>query len=247
MNNKLQEEIEEIQDRAAGELVNSWYLARLANTILIACYSLDKGNIRLAKEWLFGAMEMWPDVDIYEDLKDSNGSDEDLQAWFDKGMEGELSHSQALSVIRKEYPELQRIHQINSESAKLIKAFCADDAEWHKLLDAREQENSTLISLVVKLADKCTKMQQEIKQLQGEQFNKEQMKLGVLFARNHLISAYRANFIDCDLKEFAKFMNLLSHVANESIDIELMMGDVLACNEQAEEWIKSAMENTSDE
>ena len=73
-------------------------------------------------------------------------------------------------------------------------------------------------------------------------YDKKQMKLGVLFARNHLISAYRANFIDCDLKEFAKFMSLLSHVANESIDIELMMSDVLACNEQAEEWIKTELE-----
>lgn len=165
MNNKIQEEIEKIQNRAAGELVNSWYLARLANTILIACYSLDKGNIRLAKEWLFGAMEMWSDVDIFEDLKDSNGNAEDLQAWFDKGMEGELNHSQALNIICKEYPELQRVHQINSESARLIEAFCADDVEWHKLLDAREQENLTLISLVVKLADKCSEMQKELEHL----------------------------------------------------------------------------------
>ncbi|MBZ3683985.1 hypothetical protein J1N41_22870 [Providencia rettgeri] len=75
-------------------------------------------------------------------------------------------------------------------------------------------------------------------------YDKEQMKLGVLFARNHLIGAYRSNFIDCDLKEFAQFMNLLSLVARESIDIELMMEDVLACNDQAEEWIKQALENT---
>lgn len=79
-----------------------------------------------------------------------------------------------------------------------------------------------------------------------DKYDKEQMKLGVLFARNHLISAYRANFIDCDLNEFAKFMGLLTHVANESIDIELMMGDVLACNEQAEEWIKSALEQKNE-
>ncbi|MGO2305999.1 MAG: hypothetical protein ACTH5W_15015 [Providencia sp.] len=37
-------------------------------------------------------------------------------------------------------------------------------------------------------------------------------------------------------------MSLLSHVANESIDIELMTSDVLACNEQAEEWIKTELE-----
>lgn len=165
MNNKLKEEIEKIQNRAAGELVLSWYLARLANTILIACYSLDKGNDRLAKEWLFGAMEMWTEVDIFEDLNDSNGSAEDLQAWFDKGMEGELNHGQALKIIYKEYPELQRAYQINSESARLIEAFCADDAEWHKLLDKRDEENSTLISLVVKLADKCTEMQQKLEHI----------------------------------------------------------------------------------
>ncbi|MCB4853737.1 hypothetical protein ACON3F_04925 [Providencia hangzhouensis] len=79
-----------------------------------------------------------------------------------------------------------------------------------------------------------------------DKYDKEQMKLGVLFARNHLISAYRANFIDCDSKQFAKFMRLLSHVANESIDIELMMPDVLACNEQAEEWIKTEMKQQNE-
>ncbi|EKT55500.1 hypothetical protein [Providencia sneebia] len=79
-----------------------------------------------------------------------------------------------------------------------------------------------------------------------DKYDKEQMKLGVLFARNHLIGAYRANFIDCDLNEFAKFMALLSHVAKESIDIELMMADVLACNEQAEEWIKLILEKNNE-
>lgn len=79
-----------------------------------------------------------------------------------------------------------------------------------------------------------------------DKYDKEQMKLGVLFARNHLIGAYLSNFIDCDSKEFAKFMSLLTHVANESIDIELMMSDVLACNEQAEEWIKSALEQENE-
>ncbi|MGG4662973.1 hypothetical protein [Providencia vermicola] len=191
MNNKLKEEIRKIQNSAANEIVISWYLNRLAITISIACYAIDKDNIAEAKEWLFNAHGMWGYANIFEDLKNSNGSAEDLQAWFDKGMEGAKDHKQALAIIKNEYPEIEKIKE--------------------------------------------------------EPFNKEQMKLGVLFARNHLISAYQANFIDCDLKEFAKFMNLLSHVANESIDIELMMSDVLACNEQAEEWIKSAMENTSDE
>lgn len=57
---------------------------------------------------------------------------------------------------------IEHAHKVNEDSSKLIEAFCADDVEWHKLLDAREQENSTLINLVVKLADKCSEMQKEL-------------------------------------------------------------------------------------
>lgn len=57
---------------------------------------------------------------------------------------------------------VEKISQTNEESTKLIEAFCADDAEWHKLLDSKEQENSTLISLVVKLADKYSEVQKEL-------------------------------------------------------------------------------------
>ncbi|RXN69222.1 hypothetical protein D0Z62_20640 [Providencia rettgeri] len=74
-----------------------------------------------------------------------------------------------------------------------------------------------------------------------QKFDREQMKLGVLYARNHLISAYRANFIECDESQFAMFMNTLTHIANESIDIELMMDDVLACKDEAENWIKEIL------
>ena len=31
-----------------------------------------------------------------------------------------------------------------------------------------------------------------------DKYNREQMKLGVLYARNHLISSYKANYIECD-------------------------------------------------
>ncbi len=74
-----------------------------------------------------------------------------------------------------------------------------------------------------------------------DKYNREQMKLGVLYARNHLISAYRANFIDCNEKQFAMFMNTLSHIAKESIDIELMIDSVLSCNDEAENWIKEIL------
>ncbi len=75
----------------------------------------------------------------------------------------------------------------------------------------------------------------------NNEYNREQMKLGVLYARNHLISAYRANFIECDECQFAMFMNTLTYIANESIDIELMMDSVLSCNDEAENWIKEIL------
>lgn len=74
-----------------------------------------------------------------------------------------------------------------------------------------------------------------------QKLDREQMKLGVLYARNHLISAYRAKFIECDESQFAMFMNTLSLVAKESIDIELMMENVLSCNDEAENWIKEIL------
>ncbi|MGV2934501.1 hypothetical protein ACIPUA_05505, partial [Providencia sp. AGC89] len=64
---------------------------------------------------------------------------------------------------------IERISQINEDSTKLIEAFCADDAEWHKLLDTREQENSKLIRLVVKLADKYSEIQKELERINNLQ------------------------------------------------------------------------------
>lgn len=75
----------------------------------------------------------------------------------------------------------------------------------------------------------------------NNEYNREQMKLGLLYARNHLIGAYRCNFIECDEKQFAMFMNTLSYIATESIDIELRMDDVLVCNDEAENWIKEIL------
>ncbi|OBU11149.1 hypothetical protein [Morganella psychrotolerans] len=72
-----------------------------------------------------------------------------------------------------------------------------------------------------------------------EKQRREIMKQGVQYARNHLISAYLCNFINCDEKTSANIMALLSHVSSELIDIELMMDDMLSCNQQAEDWIKS--------
>lgn len=36
-------------------------------------------------------------------------------------------------------------------------------------------------------------------------------------------------------------MNTLTHIASESIDIELIMDNVLSCNDEAENWIKEIL------
>ncbi len=64
---------------------------------------------------------------------------------------------------------VEKISQANEDSTKLIEAFCNDDAEWHKLLDTREQENSKLIRLVVKLADKYSEIQKELERINNLQ------------------------------------------------------------------------------
>ncbi|WP_048608742.1 hypothetical protein [Providencia rettgeri] len=146
-------------------------------------------------------------------------------------------HYLSIGNVKEARTWIQSIYQwIEPEMHDDMKAHSSDLNSWFN----QQIENSVSHEEAVKF---IRKLCPEIEKLRKEPlFNKEQMKLGVLFARNHLIGSYRANFIDCDSKEFAKFMSLLSHIANESIDIELMMGDVLACNEQAEEWIKTELE-----
>ncbi|HGN1205757.1 TPA: hypothetical protein ACKRPP_001175 [Proteus mirabilis] len=124
---------------------------------------------------------------------------------------------------------MESLIKTNGDNSKLIEAFCADDVDWNKLIDKKNMESSQLIELIMKLADELCNSK------------REQMKLGVLYARNHLISSYKANFIECDECQFAMFMNTLSLVANESIDIELMMDSVLSCNDEAENWIKEIL------
>lgn len=82
---------------------------------------MDKDNIAEAKEWLFNANGMWSDVDIFEDLKDSNVSAEDLQAWFDKRIEREKDHRQAMTIIHDLFPEIEKLRNSTRIHQHLIK------------------------------------------------------------------------------------------------------------------------------
>ncbi|WP_202981451.1 MULTISPECIES: hypothetical protein [Providencia] len=146
-------------------------------------------------------------------------------------------HYLSIGNVKEARSWIQSIYQwVEPEMCNDMKAHSGDLNSWFNQQMEKSVSHEEALKFIRQLCPEIEKLRKE------PLFNKEQMKLGVLFARNHLISAYRANFIDCDSKEFAKFMGLLTHVASESIDIELMMPDVLACNEQAEEWIKTEME-----
>ncbi|MEX5402589.1 hypothetical protein WCD96_19205, partial [Proteus mirabilis] len=72
--------------------------------------------------------------------------------------------------------ELESLIKTNEDNNKLIEAFCADDVDWNKLIDKKNMESSRLIELIMKLADELCNSK------------RKQMKLGVIYARNHLIS-----------------------------------------------------------
>ncbi|MCX2588173.1 MULTISPECIES: hypothetical protein [Proteus] len=109
MTNKLKEEINAIQGRAAMANIDACIMVRLSLTIQIASFLIEKGKTIEAKDWLLGALEWGADVNIFDDLDDSDGSSEDIQAWFDKRMEGEISFAEAIELIRKHYTELEKL------------------------------------------------------------------------------------------------------------------------------------------
>ena len=109
MTDKLKEEINALQGRAAMANIDECIMVRLSLTIQAASYLIDKGKPEEAKDWLFGALEWGTDTNIFDDLKDSDGNSEDIQVWFDKRMEGEISLDEAFKLIRSRYPEIEKL------------------------------------------------------------------------------------------------------------------------------------------
>lgn len=109
MTSKLKEEINAIQGRAAMANIDVCIMVRLSLTIQIASFLIEKGKTIEAKGWLLGALEWGTDVNIFDDLDDSDGNSEDIQAWFDKRMEGEISLDEAFKLIRSRYPEIEKL------------------------------------------------------------------------------------------------------------------------------------------
>lgn len=109
MTDKLKEEINALQGRAAMANIDVCIMVRLSLTIQIASFLIEKGKSIEAKDWLLGALEWGTDANIFDDLDDSDGNSEDIQSWFDKRMEGEISLDEAFKLIRSRYPEIEKL------------------------------------------------------------------------------------------------------------------------------------------
>lgn len=55
--------------------------------------------------------------------------------------------------------------KINDDNNKLIEAFCADDTDWHKLVDKKNKESQQMINLIMKLVNKCHEIQSKLERV----------------------------------------------------------------------------------
>nr|ELR5173114.1 hypothetical protein [Providencia rettgeri]ELR5195411.1 hypothetical protein [Providencia rettgeri] len=59
--------------------------------------------------------------------------------------------------------------KINDDNNKLIEAFCADDADWHKLVDKKNKESSQMVNLIMKLVNNLHEMQSKLERINNLQ------------------------------------------------------------------------------
>lgn len=109
MTSKLKEEISSIMDRAAMVSLDGYIITKLLCYMQISAYLISKGEINEARSWLCMATDNDPDFNIFDDLKNSDGNSEDINDWINKQLEGEIGDDESLELIRKHYPELEKL------------------------------------------------------------------------------------------------------------------------------------------
>ncbi|HHR6455420.1 TPA: hypothetical protein ACS772_000857 [Providencia alcalifaciens] len=109
MTDKLKEEINALQGRAAMVSLDSYIITKLLSYMQISAYLISKGEINEARGWLCMATDNDPDFNIFDDLKNSDGNPEDINAWINKQLEGEIGDDESLELIRKQFPELEKL------------------------------------------------------------------------------------------------------------------------------------------
>lgn len=105
MSDKLKEEINALQQEVAQGQVYEWELHRLNLLLLVAEHYLSEDNPKEAHLWVQSIFQ-WIDSEFHEEMKNNAG---DINAWFNKQMEGAVSTEKALKVTRELYPEIEKL------------------------------------------------------------------------------------------------------------------------------------------
>lgn len=109
MTNKLKEEINTLQYRAAAVKIDSQIMNRFSTYIQVSAFLISKGEIDRADGWLHIAMGSGMEPSIFDDLKDNDGNKNDIDSWVSKQMDGEICFDQSVDLIRKKFQEIEKL------------------------------------------------------------------------------------------------------------------------------------------
>lgn len=107
--------------KAASELSNAWVLNKYWVGINAALMHLEMGRVEMAQEWLRGTLA-GPGLDCPE-LEEVD----DIDAWAAHQNRGNISHAQALEIVKAETPATDAA--LAEVEAKAIERFAARQKE----------------------------------------------------------------------------------------------------------------------
>ncbi|MDM3563008.1 hypothetical protein O9361_05185 [Proteus vulgaris] len=105
MTDEIKAEINALQQEVARGHVYSWELHRLNLLLLVVEHYLSENNPKEAYLWAQSIFQ-WIDSGFHDEMKKNTG---DINAWFNKQMEGSVSTEQALKITRELYPEIEKL------------------------------------------------------------------------------------------------------------------------------------------
>ncbi len=109
MADKLKEEINALQCRAAAVKIDSQIMNRFSVYIQVSAFLISKGEIDRAESWLHIAMDSGMEPSIFDDLKDSDGNKKDIDSWVSKKLDGEICFEQSVDLIRSKFSEIEKL------------------------------------------------------------------------------------------------------------------------------------------
>ncbi|CNL98647.1 hypothetical protein [Yersinia pseudotuberculosis] len=131
-----------LQEKAARELSGAWIMNRLVVGSIAAISLIHAGQFTSAKDWLLENME-GIDIDI-----PTYQSDTQLNEWAKSQLEGYLTQTQALEIIKQQIPKTAQV--INEYQAQGVE-LAADG--FHKSVFSAIEEDGVIKSLLYIKAD----------------------------------------------------------------------------------------------